>query len=65
MLKTCPNCASSNGLREVLYGIPDSEFNESKYEIGGCCIPDEPIRYVCKACGWEEKGELTSGLEWV
>ena len=50
MLKTCPNCAPSNGLREVLYGLPDSEFNESKYEIGGCCIPDEPIRYVCKAC---------------
>ena len=65
MLRKCPKCSSEKGVREVFYGMPDSEVDESIYEIGGCCIPDEPIRFVCKSCGWKEVGELSSGLEWV
>ena len=65
MLKTCPKCSSSKGIREVIYGMPDSDVDVSLYEIGGCCIPAEPIRYTCKSCGWEQTGILTDGLEWA
>ena len=49
----------------MIYGMPDSDVDVSLYEIGGCCIPDEPIRYTCKSCGWEQTGILTDGLEWA
>ena len=65
MPKICPKCASMTDVREVFYGMPDSEVDKSIYEVGGCCLPDEPTRYVCKSCGWRETGVLTNGLEWV
>ena len=48
--RSCPSCAGTNGLREVLYGLPEFPVNQDKYFIGGCC-PDGP-EWVCLTCNW-------------
>jgi hypothetical protein len=51
--ESCPSCDSETGLREILYGMLDSDFDESKYAIGGCIVsPNAPI-WACVECGWK------------
>jgi len=54
-IKSCPDCHSVNGLREILYGLPDGPVDEERYAIGGCCVTDEDPTLECIECGW--KGE--------
>jgi len=46
----CPSCGSSQGLREVLYGLPEFPVNEERYILGGCC-PGGP-EWICISCKW-------------
>ena len=39
-MKSCPTCNSSNGLREIIYGMPVGPVDEDRYAIGGCCVTD-------------------------
>ena len=52
-MKTCPDCSSSTGLREIVYGLPDGPIAEEKYVIGGCCVTDNDPTLKCIECGWE------------
>ena len=54
-MKSCPTCNSSNGLREIIYGMPDGPVDEGRYAIGGCCVSDDDPTLKCIECGW--KGE--------
>ena len=54
-MKSCPACNSSNGLREIIYGMPDGPVDEEMYAIGGCCVSDNDPTLKCINCGW--KGE--------
>ncbi len=36
----CPDCKSTGGLRKVIYGLPDGPIDESKFNMGGCCISE-------------------------
>ena len=54
-MKSCPTCNSSNGLREIIYGMPDGSVDEDRYAIGGCCVSDDDTTLKCIECGW--KGE--------
>ena len=54
-MKSCPTCNSSNGLREIIYGMPDSPVDNDRYAIGGCCVSDDDATLKCIKCGW--KGE--------
>jgi hypothetical protein len=54
-MKSCPTCNSSNGLREIVYGMPDGPVDEDRYAIGGCCVSDDDPTLKCIECGW--KGE--------
>jgi hypothetical protein len=49
----CPNCKSPDGVREILYGLPDGPPDEEKFIIGGCCITDEDPTRKCIRCGWK------------
>jgi hypothetical protein len=52
-MSKCPTCSSSNSLREIVYGMPSSEIDETKFVIGGCCVSDSDPTVRCNACGWE------------
>ena len=52
-IKSCPDCHSANGLREILYGLPDGPVDEERYAIGGCCVSDDDPTLKCIECGWE------------
>ena len=59
-LPKCPNCGSNKDVREILYGLPEGPVDESKYEIGGCCISESDPSLRCISCGWE--GEFKSPI---
>lgn len=44
-----------NGLREILYGMPDGPVDVETYSIGGCCISDNDPTLECIECGWRGK----------
>jgi hypothetical protein len=52
-LPKCPYCGSNKDVREILYGLPEGPVDDSKYEIGGCCISESDPSLRCIACGWE------------
>ncbi len=56
MVKKCPKCESSVGIREAIYGFP-AEFplNEGKYFYAGCTASGG--KYVCVLCQWGIEGE--------
>ena len=60
IMSKCPKCRSSNELREIVYGMPSGEIDESKYVIGGCCVSDNDPTVRCIGCGWE--GEFKNQL---
>ena len=48
----CPTCGTKSGVRKIIYGMPDSMPDESKYAIGGCCIAldgTDPL-WTCTTC---------------
>jgi Zn ribbon nucleic-acid-binding protein len=49
----CPVCKSSDGIREIVYGLPIEPLDENKYAIGGCCITEEDPTRRCIQCGWQ------------
>ena len=51
-MKSCPVCSSSEGLREIFYGMPIGPVDEEKYSIGGCCVSDNDPTLKCIKCGW-------------
>lgn len=59
-MKSCPKCGSYNGLREILYGLPEGPVDEEVYSIGGCCITDKDPTLRCVECSWE--GEYRNNL---
>ena len=44
----CDYCGSTENVKEILYGMPSKDFDESKYAIGGC-VPSL-ARWICLAC---------------
>ena len=60
MRKTCPHCDDSAGIREIIYGMPDGPYDESKFVSGGCCISENDPTLRCIDCGWE--GEYRNNM---
>lgn len=53
--KICPECGKEEGVREIIWGMPDGKPDESKFYIGGCTSEDFSMKYKCIKCGWEGK----------
>lgn len=53
--KICPECGKEEGVREIIWGMPDGKPDESKFYIGGCTSKDFSVKYKCIRCGWEGK----------
>ena len=47
----CPNCITSEFLREILYGMPSDDFDVTKFYIGGCIASNATLH--CTKCEWE------------
>jgi len=47
-VKVCRRCGNSTFMREVIYGLPEFPFDESKYVLGGC-MPGGP-KWQCIIC---------------
>ncbi len=52
-MKSCPNCGSSSGFKEIIYGMPDGNVDEEHYTFGGCCVTDDDPTLKCVECGWK------------
>jgi uncharacterized Zn finger protein len=50
---TCPKCSSSEGVREILYGLPSEEPDPAIYIVGGCLVERNQPTHRCITCGWE------------
>ena len=48
----CPECGQVGTLRKILYGMPGSDFDHSKYIVGGCVISDSDPEIGCSRCEW-------------
>jgi hypothetical protein len=59
-IRICPECQESSGLREVIYGLPESAPDESIFATGGCCISEKDPTVICRHCGWE--GEFVNNI---
>lgn len=59
-MKICPECSSSNGVRKIIYGLPNGPLDESEFTAGGCCISENDPTLRCIECGWE--GEYRSNM---
>jgi hypothetical protein len=49
-MKKCPLCKTTEAVREYIYGLPESEPDESKYILGGCLIFENMPDYKCLKC---------------
>jgi len=52
-IKVCPECHGSRSIREVIYGLPESPLDETRFATGGCCISEKDPTELCLNCGWE------------
>ena len=52
MNESCPSCDSTEGIREILYGLPEYPVDESKFYVGGCCVVPNSPTWLCLECGW-------------
>jgi hypothetical protein len=50
---TCPTCASSTGVRKILYGMPSEEPDSEKFLVGGCISDERSPTHECIKCGWQ------------
>ena len=50
---SCPKCGEKGTLKKILYGMPSSEFDHSKYIVGGCIVTESDPEIGCTKCEWE------------
>ena len=48
----CPKCNEMGKIKEILYGMPSEDYNQTKYVLGGCCITDNDPEIQCTNCDW-------------
>ena len=58
MIKICPVCKSTEGVREFIYGMPDGEPDESRFIIGGCLDFENGPDYRCVTCSTDFYKEI-------
>lgn len=46
----CPGCGQVGSLKKILYGMPNEDFNQSKFLIGGCIV--DIFDVGCSLCEW-------------
>jgi hypothetical protein len=52
---SCPSCGGIGGLKKIVYGMPNSDFDFERYIVGGCVISGDDPEIGCETCGWEGK----------
>ena len=49
---SCPSCREKGGIKNIVFGMPNSDFDFEKYIVGGCCVTDDDPEIGCVKCGW-------------
>ena len=49
----CPQCGEIGGLKKIIFGMPDINFDHEKYISGGCVVSEVDPEIGCVKCGWE------------
>ncbi|MFZ9222848.1 MAG: hypothetical protein ACO23S_06270 [Candidatus Nanopelagicaceae bacterium] len=51
----CPSCKERGTIKEILYGLPDEQYDREKYVSGGCCLDPEgnDPEIQCTSCEWQ------------
>ena len=52
----CIECGVVGKAKQVIYGLPDDDFDFEKYAVGGCIIEDGAPNLKCGECGARWKG---------
>lgn len=52
-LPDCPACGSRIHMREILWGMPGPDVDESHYSLGGCLVTGDDPELRCLKCGWQ------------
>ena len=50
---SCPSCGGIGGLKKIVYGMPNSDFDFERYIVGGCCVTERDPEIGCVKCGWK------------
>lgn len=54
-ITACVRCGKVGLIKEIVYGMPDDDFDFDKFIVGGCCVyPGNPT-HGCNGCGWMGK----------
>ncbi len=53
MSEICPKCNSKQGMRNIVYGMPENEPDENEITLGGCCVSENDPTIICTECGWQ------------
>jgi hypothetical protein len=52
----CPSCGKTGTLQEIIYGMPNGDFDFEKNIVGGCLVGDDFPDIGCAECGWRGMG---------
>ena len=48
----CPKCGKVGFLRQIIYGLPNEDFDFENNISGGCLVGGDWPNIGCKGCGW-------------
>lgn len=55
----CPDCKTSENVKEIVYGLPSGEdFDNSEIILGGCLVFDGQPSFACTKCGWDDSRDI-------
>ena len=63
----CPECSAKGSIQRILLGMPESEFDYTHFQSGGCVLqgPGLDPDVGCARCGWSGfRNDLDDQVEW-
>jgi hypothetical protein len=63
----CPECSTKGSIQRILLGMPESEFDYTHFQSGGCVIQGGGLDpdVGCARCGWSGfRNDLDDLVEW-
>jgi len=63
----CPECSAKGSIQRILLGMPESEFDYTHFQSGGCVLqgPGLDPDVGCASCGWSGfRNDLDDQVEW-
>ncbi len=52
-MPACPKCSKSDEVRQNLWGMPDSQVDETVFYVAGCVAESGRRKFICISCETE------------